>query len=546
MFEVIIFSLITNLMFFSYGNLIKFEEHSNNINSINDRSIIGCILCSFIALVVNFFLPLNLFFNSIVLIFGIGIFFYLNYKKVNKKLIYYLLLSSIITSSLILFSNVNRPDAGLYHLPFTNVLNEHKIIFGLSNIHFRFGTASIMQYLSAINYNFIFKDIGITIPLASIVTFFFIYFFNTVFRLSKNLKNITNENIFCLFIIIFISYKINRYSSFGNDAVGHLTLFYLTSKVLNEKKINLSFVTLIAVFAFLNKTTMIFVLLFPILFFFKYYNLKNLKIVYSFSSLIFFLWLIKNIIISGCLIYPVKQTCFEKLKWTDIEEIKIENIYGEAWSKDWPNRIDKNISVENFIKEFNWLNTWSSNHGIKLLKILLIYLFFVFILILFLQRKNCKNKYYYNNKNNLNILLTISIFGSLIFLIKFPLFRYGYSYLITFIILITLYFIKKINYLNLKIVSKYTFVICVALLIGKQAQRYAINYKSDFIWPRIYSFDTNKKILNDKITLSNEFTIFLSKTLCMYDESPCTNYKLKENLYVKKKAGYYFLNLKNY
>ena len=35
MFEVIIFSLITNLMFFSYGNLIKFEEHSNNINSIN-------------------------------------------------------------------------------------------------------------------------------------------------------------------------------------------------------------------------------------------------------------------------------------------------------------------------------------------------------------------------------------------------------------------------------------------------------------------------------------------------------------------------------
>ena len=37
MFEVIIFSLITNLMFFSYGNLIKFEEHSNNINSINDH-----------------------------------------------------------------------------------------------------------------------------------------------------------------------------------------------------------------------------------------------------------------------------------------------------------------------------------------------------------------------------------------------------------------------------------------------------------------------------------------------------------------------------
>ena len=43
-------------------------------------------------------------------------------------------------------SELFRPDAGLYHLPFTKILNEEKLILGLSNLHFRFGHTSILQY----------------------------------------------------------------------------------------------------------------------------------------------------------------------------------------------------------------------------------------------------------------------------------------------------------------------------------------------------------------------------------------------------------------
>ena len=32
------------------------------------------------------------------------------------------------------------------------------------------------------------------------------------------------------------------------------------------------------------------------------------------------------------MIYPLKQTCFKSLNWTDINEIKHESISGEAWS----------------------------------------------------------------------------------------------------------------------------------------------------------------------------------------------------------------------
>ena len=146
-----------------------------------------------------------------------------------------MLISTLITFVLIIFSNVNRPDAGLYHLPYVSMLNDSKIIIGSSNIHFRFGHTSIMQYLSAINNNYLFKDNGVIIPLASVVSFFYLYFFYDLWSVIKKKKEPSFGNIFSLFITIYISYKISRYSSFGNDAVPHLAFFYLISYILSNK-----------------------------------------------------------------------------------------------------------------------------------------------------------------------------------------------------------------------------------------------------------------------------------------------------------------------
>ena len=210
MFEIILFSLFSNLMFYSYGYLIRYKNFTSKIEYINDTSIIGCIILAFIAVLINFFSPLNKEINTLVLFIGLVFLIYKKKKNLKLKEIYFFVLSTIITSLLIIYSNVYRPDAGLYHLPYVSFLNENKVIFGLSNIHFRFGTISIMQYLSAINNNFILGDNGIVLPLASIVSFFLIYFFNNVIKIVKNVDTISLENLFSLFIIIFISYKINR------------------------------------------------------------------------------------------------------------------------------------------------------------------------------------------------------------------------------------------------------------------------------------------------------------------------------------------------
>ena len=54
---------------------------------------------------------------------------------IKQEFFIYSIISTFIISILILESNVYRPDASLYHLPFINILNEEKIIFGLSNLH---------------------------------------------------------------------------------------------------------------------------------------------------------------------------------------------------------------------------------------------------------------------------------------------------------------------------------------------------------------------------------------------------------------------------
>jgi hypothetical protein len=528
-------------MFYTYGHFLKYEKYTNRFSNINDRAIVGCIILSFIAV----FFPLGKEINTIILIIGIIVFFFKRRKNFKKKEIYFLILSSIITSILIIYSNVNRPDAGLYHLPYVSFLNENKIIFGLSNIHFRFGTVSIIQYLSAINNNLILNEIAIVLPLASIVSFFVIYFFNNVIKIFKKIEILSLENLFSLFIIIFISYKINRYSSFGNDAVAHLSYFYLISKIIGKKNMSLNFISLISVFIFLNKTTMIPVLIIPLIFFIKEFNFKNFKIIYSFASIFFIFWIIKNIIISGCAIYPLEKSCINSLNWTDVIEAKYESTSGEAWSKDWPNRIDKKISMEEYNKDFNWIYSWSKNHGIYLIKTILPYMLVVIFIYIFLKDKKSRNIIRFDKNFNITYLLILSLAGLTLFFLKFPLYRYGYSFLITSFILMLLSFQINLDRDKLTYYSKIIFIICLVIFSGKQFLRFGKNINSEYFWPRIYTFNENVKISAKKIKVLDDFTIFKHDDVCMYSASPCTSYELKENLSVLKKYNYYFVNVKD-
>ena len=554
--DILIYSALTNLIYFCAGyiflskNKLKSEDYFYVF-------FIGLITICFVSLLLNFFFKLSPFINSIIYIIFLSAFIIKTKLKFNfnRRIILLLIISSISTFLLIIYSNVNRPDAGLYHLPYISILNENKIILGISNLHSRFAHISILQYLSAINYNYIFLENGISIPLASIVSFFYIYFFNDILRVATNKDDITYSNLFSLFVTIYISYKINRYSGFGNDAIAHLSFFYLISYVLksNLNKINIKKLLLISVFIFINKPMLGLVFLIPLFVFFlnKHYKIKQLLLItFSFPTLFLFLWFLKNILISGCMIYPLKVTCINNLNWTNFTQITEDKILGSAWSKGWPDRIDKKISMYEYNKNFNWVKSWSKTHFKYILKTILPFIIILTIislyLIFFTKKTLVKNKEDFKLK--IILLIIFCLLGLISFFTIFPIYRYGYSYLITIISLIVIYLNK--NKIGLKqniFIFKFFFIICISSLITKQFVKISKNYSQKEIWPNIYSL-SEKNNSYKKIILNENFHYYYAyngDNLCMYSTSPCTSYKLNTNIIASKKFNYDIIALKS-
>ena len=89
MIEIIIYCLISNFIFFSYGHILKYEKFDNNIENINDRSILGCIFLSFVALILNFIFSTSKEINTVILLVG-AILFIIKKKTTFRKKNYFI------------------------------------------------------------------------------------------------------------------------------------------------------------------------------------------------------------------------------------------------------------------------------------------------------------------------------------------------------------------------------------------------------------------------------------------------------------------------
>ncbi len=538
MFELFLYSILVVVILTPCGRILS-GNNNLNITNLSSELIYGIILISFISLALNFLIALNPIVNTIILILPILI-LYKNYKYYFSKLfLKFLVFNSILIFLLIVKSNIYRPDAMLYHLPYTSILNEEKIIFGLSNLHFRFGHISIIQYFSAFFNNLIFNEKAIVFSAAIIASTTIINFFNQILNYFK--KKQFNFHFFYLFsILIFIFYKMNRYGEYGNDAPTHFLFFFLISEIiksLNNNQIDLSNNFILSIFILLNKITMSFGIILPFLFLTKKKFFKLLKNKKFYFGIIFLgLWLLKNTIISGCLIFPVSKLCFSKLSWTNIEQVEYVADENEAWTKSWPDfKNTKNISQKNYSKKFNWIKTWSETHLKKIIKIIFPYIAFLIIIYLFLYSKNINKKKYDNKPNGKYLIITAFIFiFSIIWFLKVPVYRYGYSYFISLIALIFSYFCISLNIVQKSFFKflKYTLIFFLVIFISKNSIRifkYDTNEKE--VWPKIIFINENDV---KKIKL-NDFYYYESIRECGFSFTPCTHYKnlkLKSKIYL--------------
>ena len=441
----------------------------------------------------------------------------------------------------------------MYHLPFINILHEHKIILGLSNLHFRFGHASILEYLNAINYNLIFNINGILIPQGILCALIIVHFFNEVFNFFKKKESANLNFFFSLFVLIFISLKVSKYSEFGNDSAAHLLFFYLINVFLSDEKLsqNNKFTEffLISSYIALIKIFMIFSILIPFIIFFN--NLKkNLFNKKTFFVVFFiFLWIFKNILISGCLIYPIEKTCIKILYWHNNKETIEQKISGEAWAKGWPQNQNSKLSQKEFIEDFNWLSAWKHhfNYIVNKLSIFFV-IFFIILIILFYIKKNKKINFYNKNKNlKIYFLIIISAIGTSTWFLKAPLYRYGFSYPISFIFLVTSHLLVTFYNFNIRSLNKLAqniFFLCFACIFLLQLPKVIKNYQIKLTnnWPNIFLLNNKNEIIDplNKLII-NGVTIYSNNNECWYSKAPCSSYEIRD-LNINYYYSYFVIN----
>lgn len=422
----ILFFLVFYRLIYLYGkgftNLFRFKI--NNIFKHNISlfyPIIGLFFIGNISVILNFFTKLN---SSIVILFLLSLFL-LNLLPSKTEIpkdgwIYlHIVIPSILAVS---SSGVGLSgDAGLYHLNHQEWLRTNKIVFGLVNSHFRFGFSSISEWISAnfwINNNLIFLHY---LNLVFIV-FFFQLIFSNIFIQKDSIHKKTFTGILIVGILDNFGLNGGKNGFIEIEAIGKFDtvfaiLFFISTLLIIDlhknsysSKEEVFTIALMTLFTFQYRIFgIMIIILFLFILFKKGLLLETLK--HSYILITFFIaWIIKNLINTSCLIYPIELTCLEfsfsptQNASTNIALSDIRNVHKplldndiQTWFMTWVERDINETVLKNFIFT---------------LTILLIFSFF------FLKRN-------FEVKNNFSILNLFTLFSLLVWIISAPGIRLG-------------------------------------------------------------------------------------------------------------------------
>lgn len=529
-FIFLIFSILGYGFFVLSLSKINYSKLSLGISGL-----VGIFSVTFISYITHIFFSHNFFHNFIVHILGIFFLIFFIKKKPSifkiKKLFLFIFL--FISA---LFISKNHEDFPYYHLPYMIQLVENKLQFGIGLFNIAFRTPSSLFYLQSTFY-FPYINFYLFHSASLIILIFANIFFVDYFTYKKNFLY---TRILSSLSFVFVNITFARLGGFGTDRAGQIISFVIIILLIDcLKKKNL----------FLENLKILIILIFYIItiksYFFPYLLILLLllvvkfesakKILYNFrivSLLTFFflIFLFLNFSNYGCLLYPIKYTCFTNFAWS-VESFSAAEHYSkwyELWAKAGatPNyRVDE---PEKYIHLLNWFPNWLNNYflgkgvdtTLAILSITSIYFFAL--------KKKRKN-----NKNN-NSFIIVYFFLVLLFIIwfnKHPDLRYG-----GYVIYALLFFLPLSNYLSKSIKTDpvkfliFTAIFATFIFNSKNLLR----IRSEFIDQReLYSFknfpffNVRKPQYQIVILNDNSKAYLVTSDMCWATPSPCISSILK-------------------
>jgi hypothetical protein len=317
---------------------------------LSEKIIAGFFFINFFFLVINFFFPTQ---NLLILIIFLLFCFFitLKYFFLIKKNFKFFFIIALLFSPLSIYIDPGF-DAGLYHLPFQKILQDQNIHFGLSNIHNRYGLTGITNYFNSFLWNKKFVNI-----LSSNQTILFLTFF-LIIKDNMNLnKGYLNIYIICAIFTFPIWYRYAPLQYGTIDIIFSVFIFihflYLSKLIFKSYDKHRNFEEIFYIFclstsfAFAVKPTgllLIINLIIVCIFLYKKILTSFKKLFFNnYIFIIFFIiWFFRNLIISGCIIYPIVFTCFN-FDWFDLHDTLNVNTSVKIWNSQYLNLLGDNF-----------------------------------------------------------------------------------------------------------------------------------------------------------------------------------------------------------
>jgi hypothetical protein len=403
--------------------------------------LFGFIIIGNIAFLLHFFIPIN---NYLVIYITIVLILF-NFKKIPNfqlsKVFSLLSLGTILYLPLSSYGIGLSYDAGLYHLNYQSWLQSSKVVLGLSNFHMRFGYSSIFDYISVnfwMNNNFLFIHF---LNLISIC-FFILFILYNILDKDNNLF-LKSSSIGILIMGLLDNFGFNGGKNGFIEIEGvtkydgvFAVFFYLTVLLaflllINDQASNfeINFLILFSVFTLQLRPTGVLVI-FPVLIvIFKYKKIKEIisdKIILI-LILLLAIWLFKNVLVSGCLLFPIEILCFDSLSW---------------YSKNYA--LTETLNIRDSLRAYNydmplsdWFEYWTKKNSYNLASLKNFVFAYVIIFIYKIIFYKTKNTLYFK------IGITYSVFLFVFWISTAPDLRFAIGF---FILMISLIFIDVTGY----------------------------------------------------------------------------------------------------
>ncbi|TNE49414.1 MAG: hypothetical protein EP344_18195 [Bacteroidetes bacterium] len=288
-------------------------------------------------------------------------------------------------------------DTCFYHTQAIQWIRNYAVVPGLGNLHGRFAFNS-HYFISTALFSFFYSEDQILFPLLS---FFFGVF---LIRLLVNISRATRRGdwyfiIFYGLILAAFAYQtILQLSNTSTDAIVHLLLYYVFLLFLEHGykaedpagQVYLIVALLCTAVTFKLSAVWILILLpflFPL-----FQNWRSVAVLAGTGVLIVLPFLVRNVALSGYLVYPEPAIDWFNVDWKiPIEEVQYEKDLVEGWAKQ-PYGMENGMGFDDMTSSLNWTFKewfwkWWPEQSLRWRAIMIVDLFLVALLIVAIKKR---------------------------------------------------------------------------------------------------------------------------------------------------------------